>query len=56
MFQPYQSIFFYNNDNLLFTGIKAISEVSDFFIDVEIIAPDRQQSAEAYAITISTFL
>jgi len=43
-----------NDDGIFSSGIKALAEVADEFGDVEIIAPDRQQSAVGHSITIST--
>ncbi len=43
-----------NDDGIFSQGIKALAEVADEFGDVEIIAPDRQQSAVGHAITIQT--
>lgn len=43
-----------NDDGIFSNGIKALAEVANEFGDVEIIAPDRQQSAVGHAITIST--
>lgn len=43
-----------NDDGIFSPGIKALAEVSDEFGDVEIVAPDRQQSAVGHAITVST--
>ncbi len=43
-----------NDDGIFSPGIKALAEVADEFGDVEIIAPDRQQSAVGHAITIQT--
>lgn len=43
-----------NDDGIFSNGIKALAEVADEFGDVEIIAPDRQQSAVGHSITIST--
>lgn len=43
-----------NDDGIFSPGIKALAEVADEFGDVEIIAPDRQQSAVGHAITVST--
>jgi 5'-nucleotidase len=42
-----------NDDGIFAPGIKALAEVSSEFGDVEIIAPDRQQSAAGHAITVS---
>jgi 5'-nucleotidase len=43
-----------NDDGIFSRGIKALAEVADEFGDVEIVAPDRQQSAVGHAITIQT--
>ena len=43
-----------NDDGIFSNGIKALAEVADEFGDVEIVAPDRQQSAVGHAITVST--
>jgi 5'-nucleotidase len=43
-----------NDDGIFSNGIKALADVADEFGDVEIIAPDRQQSAVGHSITIST--
>lgn len=43
-----------NDDGIFSAGIKALAEVADEFGDVEIVAPDRQQSAVGHAITVST--
>ncbi|MEX0944685.1 MAG: 5'/3'-nucleotidase SurE [Balneolaceae bacterium] len=43
-----------NDDGIFSPGIKALAEVADEFGDVEIIAPDRQQSAVGHSITIQT--
>ena len=43
-----------NDDGIFSPGIKALAEVADEFGDVEIIAPDRQQSAVGHAITVQT--
>ena len=42
-----------NDDGIFSPGIKALSEVAAEFGDVEIVAPDRQQSAVGHSITIS---
>lgn len=42
-----------NDDGIFSPGIKALAEVSDEFGDVEIVAPDRQQSAVGHAITVN---
>ncbi len=43
-----------NDDGIFSPGILALAEVADEFGQVEIIAPDRQQSAVGHAITVST--
>ena len=43
-----------NDDGIFSPGIQALAEVADEFGDVEIVAPDRQQSAVGHAITVST--
>jgi len=43
-----------NDDGIFSPGIKALAEVAYEFGDVEIIAPDRQQSAVGHAVTVST--
>ena len=43
-----------NDDGIFSPGIKALAEMADEFGDVEIVAPDRQQSAVGHAITVST--
>lgn len=43
-----------NDDGIFSPGILALAEVADEFGDVEIIAPDRQQSAVGHAITMNT--
>ena len=43
-----------NDDGIFSQGIRALAEVADEFGDVEIVAPDRQQSAVGHAITVST--
>lgn len=43
-----------NDDGIFSPGIRALADVADEFGDVEIIAPDRQQSAVGHAITVST--
>lgn len=42
-----------NDDGILSPGILALAEVADEFADVEIVAPDSQQSAVGHAITVS---
>ena len=43
-----------NDDGIFAKGIKALANVASEFGDVEIFAPDRQQSAVGHAITVST--
>lgn len=43
-----------NDDGIFSPGIKALAEVADEFGEVEIIAPDRQQSAVGHAVTVNT--
>lgn len=43
-----------NDDGIFAPGIRALANVADEFGDVEIIAPDRQQSAVGHAVTVST--
>lgn len=43
-----------NDDGIFSPGIRALAEVADEFGDIEIIAPDRQQSAVGHAITVAT--
>ncbi|MDZ7771996.1 MAG: 5'/3'-nucleotidase SurE [Balneolaceae bacterium] len=43
-----------NDDGIFSPGIKALAEVADQYGQVEIIAPDRQQSAVGHAVTVST--
>lgn len=43
-----------NDDGIFSPGIRALAEVADEFGDVQIIAPDRQQSAVGHAVTVST--
>lgn len=43
-----------NDDGIFAPGILALAEVADEFGQVQIIAPDRQQSAVGHAITMST--
>lgn len=42
-----------NDDGIFSPGIKALAEVASEFGDVEIVAPDRQQSAVGHAITVN---
>ncbi|MEX0594216.1 MAG: 5'/3'-nucleotidase SurE [Balneolaceae bacterium] len=43
-----------NDDGIFSPGIKALAEAASACGDVEIVAPDRQQSAVGHAITVST--
>lgn len=43
-----------NDDGIFSNGIKALTEVAAEFGEVEVVAPDRQQSAVGHAITVST--
>lgn len=43
-----------NDDGIFSNGIRTLAEVAATFGDVEIVAPDRQQSAVGHAITVST--
>jgi len=43
-----------NDDGIFSNGIKALMETAAEFGDVEVVAPDRQQSAVGHAITVST--
>lgn len=43
-----------NDDGIFSPGIRALAEVAGEFGEVEIIAPDRQQSAVGHAVTVST--
>jgi 5'-nucleotidase len=43
-----------NDDGYYSPGIRALAEVAATYADVQIIAPDRQQSAVGHSITIST--
>jgi 5'-nucleotidase len=42
-----------NDDGIFSPGIRALAEVASEFGDVEIVAPDRQQSAVGHAITVT---
>lgn len=42
-----------NDDGIFSPGIKALAEAAEVHGDVEIVAPDRQQSAVGHAITVS---
>lgn len=55
MSDPEQPVILVCNDDGIFSpGIRALAEVASEFGDVEIIAPDRQQSAVGHAVTVST--
>lgn len=55
MSDPEQPVILVCNDDGIFSpGIRALAEVAFEFGDVEIIAPDRQQSAVGHAVTVST--
>jgi 5'-nucleotidase len=41
-----------NDDGIFSPGIRALAQVADEFGDVEIIAPDREQSAAGHAVTV----
>lgn len=41
-----------NDDGIFAPGIRALAEVASNYGDVEVIAPDRQQSAVGHAITV----
>lgn len=43
-----------NDDGIFAPGIKALAEVANEFGEVNIIAPDRQQSAVGHAVTVNT--
>lgn len=43
-----------NDDGIFSNGIKTLADVASEFGDIEIVAPDRQQSAVGHAITVST--
>jgi len=43
-----------NDDGIFSNGIKALTEAAAEFGDIEVVAPDRQQSAVGHAITVST--
>ena len=43
-----------NDDGIFAPGIAALAEVASEFGKVEIVAPDRQQSAVGHAITVTT--
>lgn len=43
-----------NDDGIFSPGIKALAEVAAEFGEVQIIAPDRQQSAVGHAVTVNT--
>ncbi|MDZ7682257.1 MAG: 5'/3'-nucleotidase SurE [Fodinibius sp.] len=43
-----------NDDGIFSPGIRALAEVSAEFGEVQIIAPDREQSAAGHAVTVNT--
>lgn len=43
-----------NDDGIFSKGIKALADTAAEFGDVEVVAPDRQQSAVGHAITVTT--
>jgi len=43
-----------NDDGIFSNGIKALAEAAAEFGDIEVVAPDRQQSAVGHAITVTT--
>ncbi|MGD8426762.1 MAG: 5'/3'-nucleotidase SurE [Balneolaceae bacterium] len=43
-----------NDDGIFSPGIRALADVASEFGSVEIIAPDRQQSAVGHAVTVTT--
>ncbi|NBC27165.1 MAG: 5'/3'-nucleotidase SurE [Bacteroidetes bacterium] len=43
-----------NDDGIFSNGIKALAETAAEFGDIEVVAPDRQQSAVGHAITVTT--
>src|SRR6056297_3849985 len=43
-----------NDDGIFSNGIKALADVASEFGEVQVVAPDRQQSAVGHAITVST--
>jgi len=43
-----------NDDGIFSNGIKALTEAAAEFGEIEVVAPDRQQSAVGHAITVST--
>ncbi|MFO7845497.1 MAG: 5'/3'-nucleotidase SurE [Balneolaceae bacterium] len=43
-----------NDDGIFSNGIKALAETAAEFGDVEVVAPDRQQSAVGHAITVTS--
>ena len=52
MSKPY--ILVSNDDGISSNGIKALVQVASEFGDVVVVAPDRQQSAVAHAITLES--
>jgi 5'-nucleotidase len=43
-----------NDDGIFSKGIKALADVASEFGEVQVVAPDRQQSAVGHAITVTT--
>lgn len=43
-----------NDDGIFSNGIKALADIAAEFGDVQVVAPDRQQSAVGHAITVTT--
>lgn len=43
-----------NDDGIFSNGIKALADVAAEYGDVQVVAPDRQQSAVGHAITVTT--
>lgn len=43
-----------NDDGIFSNGIKALVDAASEFGDIEVVAPDRQQSAVGHAITVTT--
>ncbi len=53
LYDPERRILVCNDDGIFAPGIRALAEVAAEFGQVDIIAPDRQQSAVGHAITVS---
>ena len=53
LYDPQRRILVCNDDGIFSPGIRALAEVAGEFGQVDIIAPDRQQSAVGHAITVS---